>query len=289
MAKARAILKRRKAVQNIRKITRTMQLISTARFQRAYNRATAFRPYSDRIASMVADVAEHAEIDHPLLRRVHEPKRIALMIITANRGLCGGYNSQVLGAGLRFLKQRRDEGLDVELAAVGKKGLGYLKFTGTSVDRPHLMGDDPTYDQVKAIAERYRTEFAAGRVDAVHVAYMRFHSTSRQAADVRQLLPVTATAEREDSATAVPKDYDFTPPAEELLAELLPESVNVSLYQCFIDAIVSEHVARMVAMKAATDNAAEMIKHLGRLANRARQAQITSELTELMAGAEGLK
>jgi len=289
MAKARAILKRRKAVQNICKITRTMQLISTARFQQAFSRATMFRPYSDGIAGMVADVAEFAAIDHPLGRRADPVRHIELMIIAANRGLCGGYNSRVLSAGLEFLRGHQEQGVQVDLSAVGTKALGYLKFAGVEVARDHLLGDSPSFEQVEEIAEQYRDEFTVGKVDAVYVAYMRFHSTSKQTPDVLQLLPITTAGSARTSSDKGPDRYEFTPPADELLAELLPKAVTTGLYQCFIDAVVCEQVARMVAMKAATDNATDMIKHLGRLANRARQAQITGELTELMGGVEGLK
>lgn len=292
MAKSRAILKRCKAVQNIRKITRTMQLISTGRFQRAFNRATAFKPYSEKIARMVANVSAHATIDHPLLRTVAEPKRIGLLIITANRGLCGGYNSRVLKAGVGFLHQRCDQDVEVELSAVGKKGLRYLKFMQLEVARPYLLADEPSYEQIEQIADRYRSEFTAGELDEVHIAYMEFQSTGRQCPRVLQLLPATpieAEAEEEllPQKTSAYSPYEFTPAAGELLAELLPAAVNVTLYRCFIDSLVSEHVARMVSMKAATDNAEEMIKLLTRQANKARQAQITAELTELMAGSEG--
>lgn len=283
MAKARAILKRRKAVQNIRKITRTMQLISTARFQRSFNRATASKPYSEKIKHMVAHASKHVQIDHPLLRAVEEPKRIALLVITANRGLCGGYNSQVLAESLEFLGQC--EGRDVELSVVGKKGIAYIRFLKRRITREYLLGDNPNYGQVEEIAQQYIDEFSRGALDAVHVAYTQFHSTSKQEPGIVQLLPVSAVADDEEDGVLQPgyRQYEFTPPASDLLAELLPESVKVVLYQCFTDAIVSEHVSRMVAMKAATDNADEMAKHLTRQANRARQAQITRELSELMA------
>jgi len=291
MAKSRAILKRRKAVQNIRKITRTMQLISTARFQRAFNRAMAFKSYSEKIAQMVSNVSEHAEVDHPLLRKVDRPERLAMLFVTSNRGLCGGYNSRVLHTGVDFFKRQRAEGSQIELAAVGKKGLNYLRFMKLEVARRYVLPDSPSYQEVEEISNQYRSEFAEGKVDAVFVAHMQFCSTSRQVARVLQLLPVTPSVRAETEKRPASKteyvQYDFTPSAGELLAELLPEAVNVALYQCFIDAVVSEQVARMVAMKAATDNAEEMIKLLTRQANRARQAQITRELTELMAGSEG--
>jgi len=277
-------------VQNIRKITRTMQLIATARFQRSFSRATRFRPYSEQIARMVANVSAYAQVDHPLLRKVEQPQRIALLIISANRGLCGGYNSQVINTSLGFYHERRHLGLDVDLSVVGKKGNAYMRYTGVQVVHRHLLGDNPTYAQVEQIADGYRRDFVSGKVDAVYVGYMRFHSASRQNPEVIQLLPATpaAPAANQTSQVVWQHEYEFTPPAEQLLAELLPEAVSVRLYQCFMDAVVSEHVARMISMKAATDNATEMIKSLTRDANRARQSQITGELTELMGGAEAM-
>jgi len=288
MAKFRALLKRRRSVQNIRKITRTMQLISTARFQQAFNRAMALRAYADRFAHMAADLAEHGGSAHPLLQPGRGAGREALLLITSDRGLCGGYNSQVLSAALAFLADRPE----IELSVVGKKGINSLRFRKRSTVAEYTKFDEPTRERVDPIADGYMTDFLAGRLDRVSVAYMRFWSTARQSPEIVTLLPIetpTGADGRKGPAAGGPVrfqlDYEFDPDPEELLAAFLPEAVRVRLYQSFLEAAVSEHVARMVAMKAATDNAGEMIRHLGRLANKARQAQITGELTELMAGA----
>jgi F-type H+-transporting ATPase subunit gamma len=188
---------------------------------------------------------------------------------------------------MKLIREQQGQDVEIELAVVGKKGLGYMKFAGMTVDHPLQLGDEPTYEAITDIARNYRTAFMEKKIDGLYVVYMRFHSTSKQSADVTRILPASAETNHNGSQTHA--DFEFTPTAEELLKELLPESVTVSLYQCFIDAVVSEHVSRMVAMKSATDNANDMIKQLGRLANRARQTQITSELSELIGGAEGLK
>ncbi len=290
MAKSRAILKRRKSVQNICKITKTMQLISTARFQRAFKRVTDFRPYSERITQMVSNIAKYATIDHPLLRTVDKPARVALLAISANRGLCGGYNGQVLHKAVDFHNQLREDGRDVQFSVVGKKGAGYLSFVGIELAERYMLDDTPTYQQVEEIAGHYQSMFINEEVDEVYIAYMKFHSTARQRPELLKVLPSSPPAEPVDSPFAEPilaGSYEFEPSVEELLGELLPEALNVRFYQSFIDASLSEHVARMVAMKAATDNASEMIVYLGRQANKARQAQITGELCELMAGTEG--
>jgi F-type H+-transporting ATPase subunit gamma len=289
MAKARAILKRRKSVQNIHKITRTMQLIANAQFQKAFKRTVAGKPYTQKIVEMVSNIAKFTTVDHPLLAVPKETRKVALLVLTSNRGLCGGYNSNVLFQGHQFANQQVAEGRELQLDVVGKKGLSYLKFLGLKIENFFKLPDEPNYAQVVQIAETYMDLFTSGKVDAVHVAYMQFLSTSRQTPQVMQLLPLQVANGLEAALQVkLNYEYDFSPPAQDLLVELLPEAVKVALYQCFRDAVVSEQVSRMVAMKAATDNAEEMIKVLGRQANKARQGQITGELSELIGGTEAL-
>jgi len=288
MAKARAILKRRKAVQNIHKITRTMQLIATARFQRAFNKTVAGKPYTQKIMEMVSNIARYASVEHPLLRTPERVGKVALLVITSNRGLAGGYNSGILHQSQDFYHEQKELDREIQLEVVGKKGQSYLKFLGLPIEQVIKLPDEPTYAQVEEIAERYMQQFTAGEVDGVYVSYMQFHSTSKQSPNLMQLLPMQIVEADAIMPSKWNYEYEFNPPAGELLMELIPEAVKVALYQCFRDAAVSEQVARMVAMKAATDNAEEMIKHLGRQANKARQTQITGELTELIGGAEAL-
>jgi F-type H+-transporting ATPase subunit gamma len=299
MAKARQIVKRRKAVTNIRKITRTMQLIATARFQQAFNRAMGTKPYTEKITQLVEELSAAAkdQVDHPLLQSNPQSRKDLLLVVTSNRGLCGGYNGSVLRTALGHLDKTADR--EHELHVVGKKGIAYFRFLGRQVEKAIADIDDrPRFDQVEPIAAEYMRRYEAGEVGEVHVAYMRFLSTSRQVPVVVRLLPLSAeekpppAAEGAAVKTVEPKlsvQYDFSPLPVELLKVLLPQTVKVRLFQCFMDAAVSEQTSRMVAMKAATDAASDMIKLLSRQFNRARQTQITLELLDIVGGAEALK
>jgi F-type H+-transporting ATPase subunit gamma len=293
MAKAGAIGKRRKAVQNIRKITRTMQLIATARFQSAYKRATATKPYVENITRLVEELSRaQGDIEHPLLRANEESNKAVLIVLTSNRGLCGGYNSAVLRCAQEFSRSQEAANRTVDLYVVGKKGIGYLKFLNRKMAWTDTRFEGtPNFADVEAIAEKIMAAYVARQLVGVHVAYMRFMSAGVQRPEVMQLLPVRKpeTAETEETGRAeTAVQYEFSPPAEELLAELLPEMVKVRLFQAFNDASVSEQTARMVAMKAATDAAGDMIRSLTQRMNRARQSQITLELLDIVAGAEAL-
>jgi F-type H+-transporting ATPase subunit gamma len=291
MAKARAIVKRRKAVQNIRKITRTMQLIATARFQAAYKRANATKPYTEGITRLVEQLFRgQNQIEHPLLRVNTEGKRSVLIVLTSNRGLCGGYNASILRAALEHLKKHQGKGEEVELHVMGRKGIGFFKF----LNRPMAVTDTrfenkPRFDDVSAIADRMIEAYERCQLDSVHVAYMKFVSAAVQRVTTTQLLPIERPAVEEFARPPAEVQYEFTPPAPELLAELLPEMVKVRLFQWFTDAAVSEQVARMVAMKSATDSAGEMVRSLTQQYNRARQSQITLELLDIVSGAEAIK
>jgi F-type H+-transporting ATPase subunit gamma len=281
MANRRVLVKRRAAVKNIRKITRTMQLIATARFQAAYQRAVATRPYSEKLAELVADLSRAAgSADHPLLRK-NDTGRAALVVISSNRGLCGGYNSNVLRTAVEHLQTT-----SADVHMVGRKGVSYFRFLGREIREKTLAIDDrPRFEQVEPIANALIARYEAGEIGAAHVAFMRFHSASRQRPEILQLLPLSPAGAGE-SARSV--EYDFSPDPKTLLDEILPASVRIRLFQCFTDAAVSEQVARMVAMKAATDAAGDMIKNLTRQYNRARQTHITMELLDIVGGANAI-
>jgi F-type H+-transporting ATPase subunit gamma len=291
MAKARAITKRRKTVQNIRKITRTMQLIATARFQAAYNRATATKPYTQRITEMVEQLSgDQAQIDHPLLRVNTESKRSVLLVLTSNRGLCGGYNAAILRAALEHLKADEKAGLKVDLHVMGRKGINFFKFLNRPVAASDTRYEDkPRFEDVNAIAEELIARYQRQQLDSVHVTYMKFVSTAVQRVTTMQLLPIDRPKAEETARPAARVQYEFSPPAPELLAELLPEMVKVRVFQAFTDAAVSEQISRMVAMKAATDAAGDMVRSLTQQYNRARQSQITLELLDIVSGAEAIK
>jgi F-type H+-transporting ATPase subunit gamma len=297
MANRRVLVKRRKSVRNIRKITRTMQLVATARFQAAFNRATAARPYADKLAEVVADLsralaAAGGELSHPLLRSADPATsagRAALVVLTSSRGLCGSYNANVLRAAGAWLDARAAAGGATDVTMVGKKGIGFFRFGKRPMATLLVTSDTPRFEEVEPLANELMTRFLSGEIAAVHVAYMRFLSAGQQRAEVMQLLPLAAPRAASAAGEAARQhQYEFLPDATSLLEEILPATVRVRLFQAFNDAAVSEQVARMVAMKAATDAAEEMIKQLTRRYNRARQSSITMELLDIVGGANAL-
>jgi F-type H+-transporting ATPase subunit gamma len=291
MARARAIVKRRKAVRSIHKITRTMQLIATSRFQQAHNRAVAGRPYVTKIRHLVGQLSEGVDLDHPLLRVNPESAPDLVLVLTSNRGLAGGYNSNVLRTAIRYIETLKAEGRQVLVHMVGKKGIQYFKFLGRPLEAAHMeFGDKPTYAQVAELADAFMARYAAGQLRTVSVAYMRFISTGSQKPEVVRLLPMEPPKHPEEDGGAHREvEWEFSPDPASILADLLPEAVKVSLFQNFLEATTSEQVARMVAMKAATDAAGDMIKFLSLQYNRARQTQITLDLLDIVGGANALQ
>jgi F-type H+-transporting ATPase subunit gamma len=288
MPKPRAILKRSQSVKNIAKITKTMQMIATAKFKRAHDRAVAARPYTDRLTKLIGDLANAAggEFKHPLLEK-RPAKRVVLLGMSSNRGLCGGYNSNIARLTAHTVKELRARGLEVEIFTSGKRLTTMLKYRDAVADRSitHIE-DNPTFVEVDEIANEFLDRYAAGDIDEVHVVYTKFTSASRQTAVAEQVLPLEQPAADESDAS---HQYIFRPSAEEILSDLLPRSVRLHLFQTFLDAAVSEQTARMVAMTSATDNAMEMIRDLTMLYNRSRQAQITTELSEIIGGSAALE
>ena len=300
MAKARALDRRRRSVRNIRKITRTMELIATARFKKAMDQSVAARDYTKQLVKILENIASvGADVVHPLLD-VRPTKRSAVLVLSGNRGLCGGYNSNIVRQSVAILGQWRSEHVDTDVAVSGKRGISALKFRGIDMDERYTSFEDkPAFDAVMPIGRAYLEAYAAGRIDRLDVVYTRFHSIARQEAVTEMLLPLKApeiagasaatAASGASSAKLASQEYDFYPSAESILEEILPASFLSRLFKCFLDAAVSEQVARMVAMKAASENAAGLIKNLSRRYNRARQSQITGEIMEILGGVEALK
>jgi F-type H+-transporting ATPase subunit gamma len=262
------------------------------------------------------------DVEHPLLRKVtaaNRTDRIVLIVISSNRGLAGAYNGNVLRAAAAFIRRQEAEGKTVELHLTGKKGAAYFTFQKRPIAGRLDQADTPVYADIQRLADTFMRRFTAGEIDAVYVAYMNFISTSTQKPDVMLLLPLGGVREAADHVArqAAEKEaqmargaldakhtgadvelgehahsgviYDFSPDPASLLGELLPLTVKTALFQAYLDAYTSENVARMVAMKSATDNADKMVKSLTMQYNRARQSQITTELSEIMGGAEALK
>ncbi len=301
MAKARAIVKRRKAVRNIRKITKTMQMIATAKFQKSQKRASGTKPYTRKVRELVAELAASlgGSLEHPLLRTPVDADRkhkVAVIVITSNRGLAGAYNGSVLRAASAFLIEQEKQGSKVDLFLSGKKGVNYFTYQKRPiVERYDEFGDLPQFADVDHLATFFMDKFISREYDAVYVAYMNFITAGQQKPEVRMLLPLgeleSGSNKKSETDHGFVKQtiYDFYPEAGSLLDELLPQKVKAELFQAFLDAVTSENIARMVSMKSATDNADKMVKSLTMQYNRARQSQITTELSEIMGGVEAMK
>lgn len=305
MAKTREIKKRIKAVGNIARITKTMQMIATSKFARAQQAATATKPYTEGLFGLVTELAATAgDISHPLISgpaKVKDDAPDVTLVITSDRGLCGPYNGAVLRTLMNYFKQQTKSRPPAgKVECIGKKGAGFLRYNSVEIAQQHTQfGDKPNFEKVSQLAQDYMDRYIAGEIRSVRVVSMKFISAGKQTPEVTQLLPLKPIkagggagggAGAEDAAGAAKGGmlYEFSPPAEQLLTNLLPETVKATLFQIFNDAIVSEHVARMVAMKSATDAAKKARKLLTRDYNRARQAQITTELSEIISGAAAL-
>jgi F-type H+-transporting ATPase subunit gamma len=299
MANPRALVSRRKAVSNIRKITRTMELIATARFKKALDRATEAAAFTAKIAEMAANLSAAARnVSHPLLQTREVVKNSLLLVITSNRGLCGGYNAGIIREATARIRELRSEGVTLHLELSGKRGITFFRYQGVRPEQAYTQFEDrPRYEEVEEeLANRYLAAFSAGSIDRVQVAYMKFINAARQAPVVETLLPLSAAAppitrRGGEPVTVAPEaiEYEFLPNAADILEGLLPVSFKVRLFKCFLDAAVSEQIARRVTMKAATENADDMIKSLTRQYNRARQALITKEISEVIGGAAALE
>ena len=289
MANRRLLVKRLKAVRNIRKITRTMELIATSRFKKAVDRASEAAEYTRKISEIVGDLGQASlKFSHPLLQRHAEEKNGILLVLTSNRGLCGGYNASVLRQTLAHVRQQTEKGVRTSLEVSGKRGIKFLNFQRVAMDQTFTHFEDKTsFLEVEVLASRYADLYVAGKIDRLDVAYTRFESSSRQFAVVESILPLASLSSTGTSASSG-VDYDFLPSAQEILEEIVPAAFRAKLFKCFLDAIVSEQIARMVAMKGATENADEMAGSLKQQYNRARQAGITSELAEIIGGAAAL-
>jgi F-type H+-transporting ATPase subunit gamma len=301
MANIRQLDKRRKSVKNIRKITRTMELISTGRFKKAMDRASAATDYTKRITAIVQDLAKSGtEVSHPLLVQHDKIDAIDMLVLTANRGLCGGYNGSVVRAAIARrteIKQQIESG---EISVSGKRGISAMRYAGIPIEKTYTEFDDkPSFSAVARIADDLIERYITGKVDRVDVAYTRFLSSSKQVAIVETLLPFSSLVEptastpgssetSSDGADGIKDDYEFLPSASAILEEVVPASFRARLFKCFLDAAVSEQIARMVAMKSATENAGDIIKSLSRRYNRARQSKITQEIMEIIGGVEAL-
>jgi len=287
----RVLRRRIGSVQNTKKITRAMELIAATRVVRAQQRARAAKPYAEQITSVIENLAAGgAEVDHPLLRRAEKVARVGVVVISSDRGLAGPYNSAVIRAAERQVQNARSEGADYALIVIGKKARDYFRFRNFTIDSyTDGISDNPTYEDARRVAETVASMFTDGRVDRVELVYTEFISIGSQKVAVRRFLPLesTETIAAEGDA-GVSGSFEFEPSPEAVLAALLPRYVEARLFGALLESAASEHANRQRAMKAATDNAEELITKLSREMNRARQDSITTEIMEIVSGAEAL-
>jgi F-type H+-transporting ATPase subunit gamma len=286
MPTLRELRTRIRAVKNIEKITRAMKLVAAARLRRAQERAQAARPYAERMQEVMQNLSRAAgDVTHPLLE-VREERTIAAIVVTSDRGLCGSYNTNVLRRAMELLRPRDIE--SVRLVLIGRKGINYFRrHRYPVVATMPLSSTEITFSDVQPIVTVVRDLFESHQVDAVYVVYQRFVSAMTQQPTILPLLPLRPAsdgAERDSNEEII-----FEPSAQELLGRLLPRYVDTQVYRTLVEAVASEHGARMTSMSAATNNAGEMIDTLTLSLNRARQAAITKEIAEIVGGAEALK
>ena len=289
------ILRRRiSSVQSTKKITRAMELIAATRVVKAQQRAHAARPYANRITGVIEDLAAAgAATEHELLRQSDEIRRVGYVVITSDRGLAGPYNSSVIRAAEREIMAGTREGRDYSLILVGRKGRDYFKFRNYRIDASFEgMSDTPRYADARRLSEEVSGRFISGEVDQVILVYMEFISLGSQKVAVRRFLPLATIeeiAELGGGSAEARAAFEFEPSPSGVLEVLLPRYVESRLFSALLDAAASEHANRQRAMKAATDNAEELIVKLTRMMNRARQDAITTEIMEIVGGAEALR
>jgi F-type H+-transporting ATPase subunit gamma len=289
------ILRRRiRTVQSTKKITRAMELIAASRIVRAQARVHAARPYSEQITQVIRNLASGgAGVSSPLLEARPEVRRVAVIVVTADRGLCGAYNSTVIRMAERAIQERRRQGQELFLVTVGRKAESYFRYREYHIDAAfHGFSDSPGYEDARAIAAAVAQPFAEGTVDLVLLFYTQFLSAGTQVVVERPLMPLdpgTLGAAPVEADAGAQAGYEFEPAPDVILDRLLPRYVEARLFAALLDAAASEHAARQRAMKAATDNADELIKSLSRVMNRARQDAITTEIMEIVGGAEALR
>jgi F-type H+-transporting ATPase subunit gamma len=284
-----------KSTESMKKITRAMELIAASRIIKAQQRARAAAPYARELTRAISALATYSNVDHPMTTEPEDPKRAAVLIVTSDRGLAGAYSSNVLKEGERLAERLRSEGKDVVTYLAGRKGQAYYKFRDRSVAESWSgFSDQPKYDNAHAIGEALITAFMAeqdeeGSVDEVHLVYTQFRSMLVQDPHSVRLLPleVVEGEEQPESDEVLPL-YEFEPSAEEVLSQLLPKYVQSRIFFALLQASASELAARQKAMKSATDNADELIKKYTRIANQARQAGITQEISEIVGGVNAL-
>lgn len=295
MPSSKEFKKKIRTTANTRKITSTMEMVATARSKRAQNRVQATTPYSNKLSEILSSLAAAGTVSHPLLTPAEKVERSILLVVTGNRGLCGGYNTNVLSQAEKWMAREQQAGRETDLYMIGRKGITRCRFLKIQPTESYThIEDRPSFVEAQEIAEIFMRRFLSGEVGRVVILSTRYFSSSQQRAVETQLLPIIPAEiegeeAKDESTDGSGADFIFEPDRSTILEALLPQSVSQALYRIFLEAAVSEQIARRVAMKLATDNAEEMIKTYTRLYNRQRQAGITQQITEIVTGAQALE
>jgi F-type H+-transporting ATPase subunit gamma len=287
----RTLRRRIKSVQSTKKITKAMELIAASRIVKAQQRVAAARPYSERITEVIRNLAAAgAGGGSPLLVERETVSTIAYVVVSADRGLCGAYNSSVIREAERAMLARRAEGLETRLVTVGKKAAGYFRFRGWHIDQSFQgFADQPSYEDARGVADFVVERFEAGEYDQVQLVYTQFLSAASQRVVTRRFVPLDPSMLEQQGSEGPSADYEFEPSPQEILDSLLPRYAEARLYAALLDGAASFLAAQQRAMKSATDNAEELITKYTRAMNRARQDAITTEIMEIVGGAEALR
>lgn len=288
MAKGRELKGRIKTVENTRKITRTMEMVATSKMKRAADRVLSARPYAVALGQVLSRVfsPELAE-QFPLLRRPATVRKAAVLLLTANRGLAGGFNTNLIREARARVSELEKKGIEVELHIVGKKGVGYFKYLGRTLSSQRIdISDRPTSDDAASLVNDLMTRYERSEIDAVYMIYAQYKSALSTPPTTEQVLPVVPPKTTSESKLTL--DFILAPSAEEILEVLLPAYVRNSVYRALVETSAGEQSARRTAMKNATDNASDILQSLRRTYNTARQAQITQEIAEIVGGAAAL-
>ena len=292
MAVGKEIRGKIKSVENTKKITKAMEMVAASKMRKAQDRMRAARPYAEKVRNVATHLGEaNPEYVHPYMK-ANDVKRAGLIVVTTDKGLCGGMNTNVLRAVTAKLRELQGEGVQTETVAIGNKGLGFLTRVGAKVvSQATQLGDTPHLEKLIGPVKVLLDQYEKGELNAVYIAYTRFINTMKQESVIEQLLPLSAEQmqqETRDSGTDHAWDYIYEPDAPSVIDELLKRYVEALVYQAVAENMASEQSARMVAMKAATDNAGTLIKELKLVYNKTRQAAITKELSEIVSGAAAI-
>jgi F-type H+-transporting ATPase subunit gamma len=290
-AKLRTVRRRIRSVQSTMKITRAMELIAASRILRAQQRVEQARPYAERLTAAIADVAAvSSSLGHPLLEERPDRKAAAVFVVTSDRGLAGAYNANVFKRAEELLSLLRREGKEPRLFVTGRKGISHFRFRGRPMESTWAgFSETPTYDHAKEIADAMIDQYKDGRVDEIHGVYTDFISAVRQSAVAKRFVPMVVQEVEAPPEHMLSTQYLFEPEPDALLTALLPRYVETRVFDALLESAAAEHAARRRAMSAATENAEELIKVLVRQANQARQTEITTEIMEIVGGAEALR